>query len=156
MTSLQLMLARVLYAVEEYHQADAPAVAGEDDARQAAKGRVSLTYDAIVAEVEEVRGLALVKSLSDPHRDDLPVRHHETGQIVAWVQSEFAAGMMPVVYNGFVVGYYKDTPNGRLHPVFNNGKVWRLSGCRPGEEWGSEFTASGEQCGSFLVRTSPS
>ena len=36
MTSLQLMLARVLYAVEEYHQADAPAVAGEDDARQAA------------------------------------------------------------------------------------------------------------------------
>ena len=115
------------------------------------------TYESIVRSVYEARGAAAIAKMAapDPHERDLPVRHHMTGQIVAYVQEDLAAGMVPVVLNGLVVGYYKDTDAGRLRPMFDGGKVSRFVYCKPGEEWANRFGANGEQTGAFLVRKTP-
>lgn len=116
--------------------------------------RHGTAYDEIVAAVHEARGAALIANLRspDPHAGDLPIRHHETARIVAYVPERLAAGMMPVALNGLVVGYYKDSAAGRMHPMFSGGAMWRLAPTEPGEEWANRFTDMGEPDGAFLVR----
>lgn len=80
-----------------------------------------------------------------PLRHGLPIRHHETGQIMAWVPDELADGMMPVAYNGLVVGYYRDTEKETLCPGFFVGGIsLALMRCDLGARWMHTFNAAGE------------
>ena len=89
-----------------------------------------------------------------PMEEGLPVRQHETGQIVAYVPKEQASGTTPVIYNGLVVGYYRDTEKGRYSAAFsriyNRCTWWR---CDAGEEWMNLFTKEGISEGPRLLRS---
>ena len=104
------------------------------------------TFNEIAMELEEAVGMALIKSLSNPHANDLPVRHHVSGKIMAHIPAEEADGCVPVVLNGFVVGYSRTTSKGRAHPLFKAGVLVGWCPARPGEEWVSAFDENG---GSF-------
>lgn len=83
------------------------------------------TLDEIETAVDEAMGRAVLDQIAspDPHAHDRPIRHHETGQIVAWIPEASAVGLVPVIRRGLVVGYYKDTPRGRYAPAFCVGLV---------------------------------
>lgn len=116
-----------------------------------------MTYEEIVRDVEEASGKAVLSRIvdSDPRERQLPIRHHESGAIMAYVQEADADGLQPVVLNGLVVGYYRDTPSGRIRPLFHDDKVSRFVYSGPGEEWANRFAAYGKPKGSFLVRRTP-
>jgi len=113
--------------------------------------------------IEEACGAAVLAHIADsdvaplaglaPKTEGLPVRQHETGQIVAYVPKEQANGAKPVIYNGLVVGYYRDTEKGRysalFSPVYRRCVWWR---CDDGEEWMSLFSKDGVPEGSSLLR----
>lgn len=111
----------------------------------------------IVAEVEEARGRRVLERLANPGRPagDLPIRHHRTGQIVAWIPEQSAIGLVPVILCGLVVGYYKDTNRGRIHPMFGWGGALHFVYSAPGEEWANDFTEEGCPAGAFRVRKTP-
>lgn len=91
----------------------------------------------------------------DPREHDLPIRDYRTGAIVAWVPERCAKGLLPVVRNGLVVGYYKDTVEGRIRPLFDGESVVRFVFSGKGEEHASVFSEYGKPEGSFLVRKTP-
>ena len=104
------------------------------------------TISDVVAALEAAKGREVMAKLSapvDPHERDLPIRDYRTGAIVAWVPEKFADGLLPVVYNGLVVGYYKDTPQGTLSPFFRHNSMISFSLDPLGERWVQEFDKDG-------------
>ena len=104
------------------------------------------TISDVVAALEAAKGREVMAKLSapvDPHERDLPIRDYRTGAIVAWVPEKFADGLLPVVYNGLVVGYYKDTPQGTLSPFFFFFSMISFSLDPLGERWVQEFDNAG-------------
>ena len=100
------------------------------------------TISDVVAALEAAKGREVMAKLSapvDPHEHDLPIRDYKTGAIVAWVPEKFADGLCPVVRNGLVVGYYKDTEEGSEFPAFFEDKCYGLISTRPGTRMQLEF-----------------
>ncbi len=52
---------------------------------------------------------------------ELPIRHHQTGEVVGHVPADMADGFVAIVRNGYAVGYYRATPSGREFPDFSYG-----------------------------------
>lgn len=66
---------------------------------------------------------------------DLCVRDYSTGNVVGRVPAHMSNGLIPVHMNGYVVGYYKDTPLGRMRPVFHGGIATRFVLSKADGEW---------------------
>ena len=123
------------------------------------------TLDEIERSIEEaIGGAVLAKAGPDvaplarpaPLEEGLAVRQHETGEIVAYVPKEQASDAKPIVYNGLVVGYYRDTEKGRYSTAFSPlDKRCTWWQCDAGEEWMNVFTKEGKAIGASLLRSSP-
>lgn len=105
--------------------------------------------DALERALEAATGQRVIERVQrgelTPTLRDLPIRHHETGQIVAWVPAKLADGMMPVVHNGLVVGYYRDTEKETLCPgFFIGGVALALVRCDLGARWMHTFNTVGD------------
>lgn len=112
------------------------------------------TFAEIEAALEEAacRDVLWWLANPDPHENDLPIRHHRTGQIVAYLPERERYGAKPVIRDGLVVGYYRDTPEGRQSVSFR-GKGEFLGWCQtaPGELWMVVFNNDDDAVGGFRV-----
>ena len=101
------------------------------------KDRDPITYASIIAEVEETRGMAILKSLSEPHGRDLPIRNPDTGAVLAYVPETLSDGLRPLAVNGYVVGYYRDDElaGETLYPIVLGYEVVGLASVPYGERW---------------------
>lgn len=91
-----------------------------------------VTYETIVAAVEEAHGKAIMDKVAspnmDPHAEDLPIRDSANGEVVAYVPADFGP-VVPIAINGYVVGYYKETAAGREFPLFTDSNVADMWWC---------------------------
>lgn len=78
----------------------------------AGRDRSDRLFERIAAVGEEVYGLRLLERMKDPYWRDLPVRHHVTGKIVAYIPAEHAEGACPIIDRGVVIGYYRQDKDG--------------------------------------------
>lgn len=111
------------------------------------------TLKNIIAMVERSRCKAVLEHIanSDAHKDDLPIRNHVTGKIVAYVPWSEARGCEPVAINGIVVGYYKETASGRKHPWFVGTTFSGWISSQSGEKWITVFGRDGTSSGCYRL-----
>lgn len=85
-------------------------------------------------------------------RRDLPIRHHKTGEVMAYVPGDLAKDMLPVALNGFVVGYYRETETGTFHPsFFHKRRACALVKGEKGERWAEMFDDDGTPLGGLRL-----
>ena len=87
--------------------------------------------------MDEAAGRAVLDRIAnpDPHEGQLPIRHHITAQIVAWIPERFARECRPVVRNGLVVGYMRVTPEGEWqYPHFRGAELYCWFSWKSGQE----------------------
>lgn len=111
------------------------------------------TLDEIERAMMEATGEAIAARIANPGPRvvGLPIRQILTGQVVAWIPRNECQGVQPIIYNGLVAGYYRDTPNGRLRPVFLGAEFDGWARVGPTEQWASVFTEDGVALGAWLV-----
>lgn len=107
----------------------------------AEKKRGPVTYAAIVVEVEEARGRAIMSSLSTAQGRGLPIRDPESGAVLVYVPEVLSEGLRPIAINGYVVGYYRDdlVSGETLYPFVSSHEVIGLAAAPLGERWVSVF-----------------
>lgn len=94
------------------------------------------TLAGIAARMEQAAGKAIINHIAnpDPRKDDLPIRQHVTGKIVAYLPARYASDARPVVRNGLAVGYMITSQGKTYHPFFLGTDVlW--AEVEAGEEW---------------------
>lgn len=108
--------------------------------------RPSGAFGELVGALEAAKGREVIASLTaspEERAGDLPVRDYKTGVIRAWIPAKDAVGMVPVVYNGLVVNWYRQHDDGREYPLFVHRTMTVYVLCGSDELWIPLFEEDG-------------